>query len=127
MESGINARAIDFAKFGSLILHDGRWQDKQIVSASWIKEATQPEEKSDEYYENSPFFVAEGHYYKYFWWGCKRTNGKSDFYGIGNKGQYLYISPQKNLVIVRNGIDYGLPSIRGVSLFYDFATALPAH
>ena len=127
MESGINARAIDFAKFASLILHEGRWQGKQIVSASWIKQATQPEEKSAEYYDNSPFFIAQGHYYKYFWWGCKRTNGKSDFYGIGNKGQYIYISPQKNLVIVRNGIDYGLPSTRWVSLFYDFAGALSAH
>ena len=126
MESGINARAIDFAKFGSLILHEGRWQGKQIVSANWIRQATQPEEKSDEYYDNSPFFVTQGHYYKYFWWGCKRMNGKSDFYGIGNKGQYIYISPQKNLVIVRNGIDYGLPSTRWVSLFYDFAGALPA-
>lgn len=127
MESGINARAIDFAKFGGLILHEGRWQGKQIVSANWITLATQPEEKSDEYYDHSPFFVAQGHYYKYFWWGCKRTNGKSDFYGIGNKGQYIYISPQKNLVIVRNGIDYGLPSTRWVSLFYDFATALSPH
>ena len=127
MESGINARAIDFAKFGDLILREGRWQGEQIVSANWIIQATQPDEKSDEYYDHSPFFVAEGHYYKYFWWGCNRTNGKSDFYGIGNKGQYIYISPQKNLVIVRNGIDYGLPSSRWVSLFYDFATALPAH
>jgi len=126
MESGINARAIDFAKLGSLILHEGRWQGKQIVSASWIAQASQPEEKSAEYYDNSPFFVAQGHYYKYFWWGCKRTNGKSDFYAIGNKGQYIYISPQKNLVIVRNGIDYGLPSTKWVSLFYDFASALSA-
>ena len=67
MESGINARAIDFAKFGSLILHEGRWQGKQIVSERWITQATQPEEESAEYYDNSPFFVAQGHYYKYFW------------------------------------------------------------
>jgi hypothetical protein len=58
--------------------------------------------------------------------GNNLSPGQSDFYGIGNKGQYIYISPQKNLVIVRNGIDYGLPSARWVSLFYDFASALTA-
>jgi hypothetical protein len=33
-------------------------------------------------------------------------------------------SPQKNLIIVRNGIDYGLPSQRWARLFYDFASAM---
>jgi len=123
MESGINARAIDFAKFGLLMLHEGRWRGKQIVSADWVKQATQPEEKTAAYYDNDPFFVS--HYYKYFWWGYRRPGGKSDFYGVGNKGQYIYVSPQKNLVIVRNGIDYGLPSIQWVKLFHDFAEILP--
>jgi len=124
MESGINARAIDFAKFGRLILNDGRWQGRQIVASQWIEQATQPEEKSAAYYENDSFFTSQRHYYKYFWWGAKRSGGKSDFYGVGNKGQYIYISPQSHLIIVRNGIDYGLPSTRWVKLFYDFATSM---
>jgi len=125
MESGINARAIDFAKFGLLMLHEGRWRGKQIVSADWVKQATQPEEKPAAYYDNDPFFVSQGHYYKYFWWGYRRPGEKSDFYGVGNKGQYIYVSPQKNLVIVRNGIDYGLPSVQWIKLFHDFADHLP--
>ncbi len=123
MESGINARAIDFAKFGLLMLHDGRLKGKQLVSARWVEQATQPEEKPASYYDNDPFFVSRGHYYKYFWWGSRRPDGKSDFYAVGNKGQYIYVSPQKNLIIVRNGIDYGLPSVQWLKLFYDFASA----
>ncbi len=34
MESGINARAIDFAKFGRLYLNRGKWNGKQVVPAS---------------------------------------------------------------------------------------------
>lgn len=123
MESGINARAIDFAKFGSLVLHGGNWRGRQVVSSRWIEQATQPEDKPSDYYDNDPFFVSQGHYYKYFWWGSRRPGGKSDFYGVGNKGQYIYVSPQKNLIIVRNGIDYGLPSVQWLKLFYDFASA----
>jgi hypothetical protein len=29
---------------------------------------------------------------------------------VGNKGQYIYISPQKRVIIVRNGFDFGLSS-----------------
>ncbi len=48
----------------------------------------------------SPF---EGLYYKYLWWGVQGETGNSDFYAMGNYGQMIYISPSKNLVIVRFG------------------------
>ncbi len=119
MESGINARAIDFAKLGRLFLKNGDWGGKQIVSASWVEQATQPDSKPSAFYEDNSVF-----FYKYFWWGIKRPGGKSDFFALGNKGQYIYISPQKSLIIVRNGIDYGLPSQQWARLFYHFASTM---
>jgi CubicO group peptidase (beta-lactamase class C family) len=124
MESGINARTIDFAKFGRLMLNNGQWEGKQIVSQAWVDQATQPEEKPSSYYWGQPFFVSEGHYYKYFWWGGKRPGGKSDFCAVGNNGQYIYISPQKRVIIVRNGFDFGIPSSRWEHLFYQLADSL---
>ena len=124
MESGINARAIDFAKFGRLMLNNGQWAGKQVVSEAWVGQATQPEERPSSYYGGEPFFVSQGHYYKYFWWGDKRPGGKSDFYAQGNKGQYIYISPQKRVIIVRNGFDFGLPSSQWLRLFYQLADGL---
>jgi CubicO group peptidase (beta-lactamase class C family) len=124
MESGINARAIDFAKFGRLMLNYGQWEGKQIVSRAWVEQATQPEEKPASYYGDDPFFVSQGHYYKFFWWGYKRPEGENDFCGVGNKGQYIYISPQKRVIIVRNGFDYGIPSARWARLFYQLAEGL---
>ena len=40
MESGLNARVIDFAKFGRLYLRNGDWDGKQIVPESWVVELT---------------------------------------------------------------------------------------
>jgi hypothetical protein len=73
---GINARAIDFAKFGMLMLKDGLWNAQQLVSEQWVREATQDEEKPAGYYRQDADFFADGHYYKYFWWGDRRSAGK---------------------------------------------------
>jgi len=41
MESGVNARARDFARFGMLYAKEGRnWRGKQLISRGWVKEST---------------------------------------------------------------------------------------
>ena len=47
MESGINARAIDFAKFGRLYLNRGEWNGEQVVPASWVEESTRVDKAND--------------------------------------------------------------------------------
>jgi len=121
---GISATALDYAKFGLLFLHEGKWNNKQIISASWVKESTQPtkEQKELGYYPSS---WLDQEYYKYYWRGLKRAsknNDKNDFFAIGHLGQFIYISPQKNLVIVRTGMDSGIKLIYWTDLFYDFAS-----
>jgi CubicO group peptidase (beta-lactamase class C family) len=124
MESGINARTIDFAKFGRLMLNNGLWEGKQVVSKAWVEQATQPDGRPSSYYGDDPFFMSQGHYYKYFWWGDKRSGGKSDFHAVGNKGQYIYVSPQKQVIIVRNGFGFGIPTEQWLRLFYQLADGL---
>jgi len=121
---GINARAIDFAKFGSLMLHRGQWQGQRVLSEQWVQEATQEEEKPAGYYRQDADFFSNGHYYKYFWWGDQRPDAKSDFHAAGNRGQYIYVSPERNVVIVRTGFDYGVPTGRWLSLFRRLADNL---
>ena len=121
MESGINARAIDFAKLGRLFLNHGVWNGRQVVSAAWIAEASQPWTAPSGYYRDEDFFVRDGHYFGYFLWGDRREGGESDFHTVGNKGQFIYVSPQKHLVIVRTGIQYGIPSSRWLRLFRELA------
>lgn len=86
----INARAKDFAKFARLYLHDGNWNGKQIVSKKWIQYSTHsnPEGNNRHYYNNN--------------WGIGPQKYNS-FYAVGLFGQFLYVYPEKNIIIVRFG------------------------
>ena len=126
MESGINSRAIDFAKFGRLFLQNGTWEGSQIVPAEWVAESTQADtsvDYSNYYYDDFIFENGQG-YYKYMWWGIQRDINSYDFMALGNHGQFIYISPLNDLVILRFGESYGgYGGAEGwVDLFYNFAT-----
>jgi CubicO group peptidase (beta-lactamase class C family) len=124
METGVNARALDYAKFGVLFLNGGAWQGEQVISTSWVEESTGPylpENYSDYYSEYFQSLPGKA-YYQYLWWGMARPDGSHDFSAEGDKGQFIYISPQHNLVIVRNGIEYGIPTPQWMDLFYEFAS-----
>jgi CubicO group peptidase (beta-lactamase class C family) len=120
MESGINARAIDFAKFGRLYLNGGSWNGTQIVPSEWVAEST----RDNGLIKNAPI------YYGYMWWGEKCNPNSQDYLAVGNLGQFIYISPAKNLIIVRNGEKYGVESkgeewVVWADTFCQFARALP--
>src|SRR5918999_632801 len=94
MESGINARAIDFAKIGRLFLNGGNWSGNQIISEKWVNESTRPDTTTDP----APF-------YQYMWWvhPLSEDSTRYNFYAAGNYGQFIYVIPEKNIVIVRHG------------------------
>lgn len=103
MESGINARAIDFAKFGRLFLNKGNWNGEQIISEKWVTESTKADfTQNRDYYKNA-WFYKENVSYKYFWYSYPRGESDYDFYAAGHLSQYIYVNPQKKLIIVRNG------------------------
>lgn len=124
METGVNARAIDFAKFGVLFLNGGLWEGKQVISQAWVDESTQPllPENYQNYYNDWVKAMPGQGYYKYMWWGMVHEDGSYDFTAEGDKGQFIYVSPQKNMVIIRNGTDYGIPSEEWLELFYKFTS-----
>jgi CubicO group peptidase (beta-lactamase class C family) len=95
MESGVNARARDFARFGMLFAKEGSWRGKQLISRVWVKESTRPDTSADPSRD-----------YQYFWW-VNTANGKKHFSARGNYGQYVYVAPEKDLVIVRLGKEEG--------------------
>lgn len=88
----INARARDFAKIGRLYLNKGNWNGKQIVSEKWVEESTTPD-------------LTEGgvNFYKYQWW----LPSTGVFMAEGILGQFIYVDPTRNVVIVRMGKNNG--------------------
>lgn len=109
MESGINARSIDYAKFGRLYLHKGNWNGEQIISSQWVIDSTIEKETLEDYYSGYPHwdFNRYNRYYNYMWWGYNREDDNYDFIAHGKYGQVIYVSPKYNVVIVRNGITTG--------------------
>jgi hypothetical protein len=86
----LNARSRDFAKFGRLYLYNGNWQGIQIVPASWVKRSTSIFNDSHD---------ARGSSYTYQW----RILKDGSFYAQGVLGQYIFVCPAKNIIIVRTG------------------------
>ena len=125
METGVNARAIDFAKFGQLFLNGGTWNNQQVISQAWVADSTQPYLPSDysAYYPADWFSGLPGQgYYQYMWWGSAEEPGSYDFMAAGDRGQFIFVSPRSALVIVRNGMDYGISFDSWFNLFYRFAS-----
>lgn len=107
MGSGVNGRAIDFAKFGRLFLHRGQWNGRQVVSEAWAVESTAPIPDDNRTWHVYSDWKAANGYYKYMWWGRLRTDGGYDFMAQGHLGQWIFVCPQANVIIVRFGLDEG--------------------
>lgn len=102
-EAGLNAHAIDFARFGLMFLHEGKWNDQQILSEEWVREATAPDPTDQRPWKVFSMWPEHGGYYGYHWWGMNNPDGTYDYMARGNLGQIIYVSPSQNTVVVRFG------------------------
>ena len=96
----IHANARDWAKLGELLRRKGSYQGEQIIPRSWVSEMVRPSPKSPEYGLQT--------------W-LNRPNGEDEhplfpdraphsaFSMIGHMGQYVFVSPEQGLTIVRLG------------------------
>jgi len=84
---GLRLRAVDMAKFGQLYLQSGRWQDKTIIDAEFIRSAWRP----------SP---AASHYGLFWWrWAVEDPRIGPVHFANGFKGQRVYVVPKHGIVI----------------------------
>jgi CubicO group peptidase (beta-lactamase class C family) len=126
MEAGLNARALDYAKFGQLFLQGGSWDGRQVVPASWVEASTTPDPaiQNAEYYSKSfgDYVYDDGQgYYGYFWYGLARDGLPADVVAEGDRAQIIHISPANGVVVVRNGLDFGISIGEWVDAFYELA------
>jgi CubicO group peptidase (beta-lactamase class C family) len=111
---GLSLRARDLAKLGTLVVNGGRWRGRQLISESWIREstATRPEVVAN--------FGGRPATYGYLWWGL--PNGVIT--ASGARGQWIFIVPQRQLVVVSNGGNEDGRAAAAVQFLYD--VILPA-
>lgn len=80
---GLHIQPESLAKFGQLLLDDGKWQGRQLLPASWVREMMT---------EQQP-----GTGYGYQMWQCEYPGAwRAD----GALGQYILIVPDKEVVLV---------------------------
>jgi len=103
MESGINARALDFARLGVLYLNGGAWRGHQLVPGWWVRRSTSPVANS---------------YYGFWWW----VEPGGAFMARGNLGEFIYVSPRDDLVVARFGSSDG--DVDWPALFGELARAV---
>jgi CubicO group peptidase (beta-lactamase class C family) len=86
--SEFTMRPLDMARFGYLFLHDGRWNNHEIISDEWVEESTTKQISTT---------LADG--YGYQWWVMS-----PDRYGArGAHGQRIFVLKDKDMVVVFTG------------------------
>ena len=90
-----NSNARDFARFGYLFLNNGNWHGKELVAEEYVKQSIAPASLTDE--NGKP-----NDKYGYAWW-IIHHKGHNIFYARGILGQYVFVIPDRNMIVVRLG------------------------
>jgi CubicO group peptidase (beta-lactamase class C family) len=93
--------ARDLARFGLLMLNNGKWKNKQLIPETWVKESTS-------YHSDATLYSSDG--YGYMWWVAKDYNKFPHLPGVtlkegtysarGSGGHYVLVIPEYNMVLV---------------------------
>jgi len=83
--ANLNLKPRDMAKFGQLMLQNGKWHGKQIIDSTWVNEATRPH------------YTSSGWGYGYYFW---IFTAEKVYWAAGHGGQTIMVVPDKNLVAV---------------------------
>jgi len=87
--TSISSNAKDFARFGKLYKDHGKWGGKQLLDSAFVTKSITPR-------------FAESPEYGYGWW-LKDIGNKHFFMMRGHLGQYVFVEPNDNIIIVRLG------------------------
>ena len=85
---GLSLKPRDLAKIGKLVLQQGEWEGQQIISHDWILISTS-------FQTEVP--GPEGYRYGFYWWVVPEEGAYTAW---GHGGQFIFILPQYEMVIV---------------------------
>ena len=96
----LRLRPRDLAKIGQLVLDDGRWRGRQVVSGGWLRTSLADHTRLG---DSS---------YGYLWWRNTFSIAGTPVevaFARGNGGQYLFVLPSLRVVAVFTGSHYNRP------------------
>ncbi len=88
---GITLRATDMLRFGYLLLHEGRWGDRQLVPSEYVRHCR----RQSHYNPHAPYSLqfdvnSDGHYPEY---------PRDTFWKSGSGAHMFYVVPSLDLVV----------------------------
>jgi CubicO group peptidase (beta-lactamase class C family) len=96
---GLSLNPFDLLKIGKLMLSNGKWETKRIVSEEWIQKSTAPK-------YTGPYFGMYG----YHWWILSDEDhapvSPHAFFAMGYGDQYIIVVPEKYLVAIYTSDNY---------------------
>lgn len=104
----LNASALDFAKFGQLLLNGGKWQGEQLLSKAHVDLMITPNVDA--------FAAGQAPIYGHSVW--TDMDSPIPYYAmLGHLGQRVLVLPEEDAIIIRLGKQKGLPTpIKGFNL-----------
>jgi CubicO group peptidase (beta-lactamase class C family) len=99
---GLYLRPRDMAKIGQLMLQDGAWAGRPVLSSEWVRRSVTEEimvlDGGD----------AEGYGFQ---WKLGRFGGTDAYWAAGWGGQYIVVFPDQDLVFVQTGGRYSRENV----------------
>lgn len=91
---GLSLTTRDMAKIGLLALNQGVYKGKRVISGEWMAKSISPQIKAGKVN------------YGLHWWVAQQYDGSNMVYAAGYGDQYIYILPDKAMVISINAQNF---------------------
>ncbi|WP_442599840.1 serine hydrolase domain-containing protein [Neobacillus sp. D3-1R] len=87
----------DMARFGYLYMNNGKWDGQQVVPEDWVKTSMS---------ELIQTGMTGGEHYGYYFWLTTTKDGYKEISAMGDRGQYIVMVPELNLLVVQTSKAY---------------------
>lgn len=94
---GMIINAWDMARFGYLMLRNGKWKDKQLISPEWLKMAATPTPAKPDYGHMNWFLNTDRKFLP--------SAGPRAVTHVGNGTNIVFVDPDRDLVMVCRWVD----------------------
>ena len=98
---GVSISLRDYGRFARLYLREGNYNGEQILSKEWVRDSLDISAEYSRPGANLDAYNAIG--YGYQWWVPEGDKG--EFMAIGVYGQWIYVNPSNQVIIVKTGAD----------------------
>lgn len=98
---GLSVSLRDYARFARLYLNEGNYNGEQILPKEWVRDSLDVSAEYSKPGANQDAYNVIG--YGYQWWVPEGEEG--EFMAIGVYGQWIYVNPSKQVIIVKTSAD----------------------